>query len=33
VLADVLTEGETYSVTKEWNVNGEKVTISIGKIA
>ena len=31
VLADELTAGETYSVEKEWNVNGETVTISVEK--
>ncbi|MBR6381909.1 MAG: isoleucine--tRNA ligase, partial [Lachnospiraceae bacterium] len=29
VLAEELSEGRTYAVTKEWNVNGENVTISI----
>lgn len=32
VLADSVTENETYAVTKEWNVNGESVTISIEKL-
>ncbi len=31
VLADVMTTGESYSVSKEWDVNGEKVTISMEK--
>ena len=32
VLADVLTSGETFAVSKAWdNVNGEKVVISIEK--
>ena len=31
VLADAITTGETLSVAKEWNVNGEKVTISVEK--
>ncbi|MBQ7919576.1 MAG: isoleucine--tRNA ligase [Lachnospiraceae bacterium] len=31
VLADVMTTGESYSVSKEWDVNGEKVTIAIEK--
>ena len=29
VLADVLTSGQTYKVNKDWDINGEKVTISI----
>ena len=32
VLADTLGSGESYAVSKEWNVNGENVTISIEKI-
>ena len=32
VLADVLTAGESFAVAKEWNVNGEKVVISVEKI-
>ena len=32
VLADELVENETLAVTKEWNVNGENVTISIEKM-
>ncbi|NLL78543.1 MAG: isoleucine--tRNA ligase [Clostridiales bacterium] len=32
VLADEVTEEETLAVTKEWNVNGENVTISIEKM-
>ena len=32
VLADVFTAGETYAVSKEWDVNGEKVVISVEKI-
>jgi isoleucyl-tRNA synthetase len=32
VLAEVLTAGESFTVSKEWNVNGEKVVISIEKI-
>ena len=31
VLADTLTSGTDYSIAKEWNVNGEKVTISLQK--
>ncbi|MDD6811064.1 MAG: isoleucine--tRNA ligase [Lachnospiraceae bacterium] len=31
VLADSMVTGETLSVSKEWNVNGEKVVISIEK--
>ena len=31
VLADEVTEGEALAVTKDWNVNGENVTISIEK--
>ncbi|MCR5222669.1 MAG: isoleucine--tRNA ligase [Lachnospiraceae bacterium] len=29
VLADGITSGSTYGISKEWNVNGEKVTISL----
>ena len=32
VLAEVLTEGKTFAVTKEWNVNGEHVVISVERI-
>ena len=32
VLADVLTSGESYSVVKDWNVNGEQVTIAIERV-
>ncbi len=33
VLADVLTSGEAFAVSKEWdNVNGERVVISIEKV-
>jgi isoleucyl-tRNA synthetase len=32
VLAERITENETFAVSKEWNVNGEKVTISIEKV-
>jgi isoleucyl-tRNA synthetase len=32
VLAERITENETFAVSKEWNVNGEKVTISIEKL-
>ena len=32
VLAEELTEGKDLAVAKEWNVNGEKVTIAIEKI-
>ena len=31
VLADTITTGETLGVAKEWNVNGEKVVISVEK--
>ena len=31
VLADAIVAGEGYSVSKEWDINGEKVTISIEK--
>ena len=31
VLADVITADDTFKVAKEWNVNGENVTISIEK--
>ena len=31
VLADAIVAGESYSVSKEWDINGEKVTISIEK--
>ena len=30
-LAESITTGETLAVSKEWNVNGEMVTISIEK--
>ncbi len=32
VLADEVTENETLAVSKEWNVNGETVTISVEKL-
>ena len=32
VLAEELTEGKTFAVTKEWNVNGEHVVISVERI-
>ena len=32
VLADELTAGAAFAVSKEWNVNGENVTIAIEKI-
>ncbi len=32
VLADELTSGENFAVAKEWNVNGENVTITVEKI-
>jgi len=32
VLADELTSGKEYAISKEWNVNGEKVTISVEKV-
>ena len=32
VLADELTSGKAYAITKEWNVNGEKVTISLERV-
>lgn len=32
VLADELTSESTYSVAKEWNVNGEAVTIAVEKV-
>ena len=32
VLADNITEGETLGIAKEWNVNGETVTISVEKM-
>ncbi|MBP5384711.1 MAG: isoleucine--tRNA ligase [Lachnospiraceae bacterium] len=32
VLADVLESGTDYSVSKEWNVNGESVTISVERV-
>ena len=32
VLAVSCTEGECFGVSKEWNVNGEKVTISVEKV-
>ena len=33
VLADELTADAVFAVTKEWNVNGEQVTISMEKVA
>ena len=32
VLADELTAGKTFAVSKEWPVNGEKAVISVEKI-
>lgn len=32
VLADEMTSGAVYSVAKEWNVNGETVTIAVEKV-
>ena len=32
VLADELTEGKEFNITKEWSVNGEKVNISLERI-
>ncbi len=32
VLADALVSGESFAVAKEWNVNGETVTIAIEKV-
>ena len=32
VLADSITAGESLAVSKEWNVNGENVTIGIEKV-
>ena len=32
VLAEELTEGASYAVSKEWNVNGETVTISVERV-
>ena len=32
VLADMMTSGSSYAVTKEWDVNGEKVTVSIERV-
>ncbi len=32
VLAEELTEGKDFAVAKEWNVNGEKVTIAVEKV-
>ena len=32
VLAESITADETFGTTKEWNVNGEKVTISVEKL-
>ena len=33
VLADELTSGSAFAVAKEWNVNGENVTIAVEKIS
>lgn len=32
VLADELTTGKTYAVTKDWSINGENVTISVEQV-
>ena len=32
VLADELTEGKSFAVEKEWDVNGEKVVITVERI-
>ncbi|MGN0345901.1 MAG: isoleucine--tRNA ligase [Lachnospiraceae bacterium] len=32
VLADVVEENTTYTIQKEWNVNGEKVVLSVEKV-
>lgn len=32
VLAEELTSGADFAVAKEWNVNGEKVTIAVEKV-
>ena len=32
VLADSIVTGETLAVSKEWNVNGEKVVIGVEKV-
>ena len=32
VLAETIVTGETLTVSKEWNVNGEKVTIGVEKV-
>ena len=32
VLADSMTSGEVYAVSKEWNVNGENVIISVERV-
>ena len=31
VLADSMTAGETYAVSKTWNINGQEAVISIEK--
>ncbi len=33
VLAETMTAGENFAVSKEWNVNGENVTISVERVA
>lgn len=33
VLAEAMTAGESFGVSKEWNVNGENVTISVERVA
>ena len=33
VLAETMTAGESFAVSKEWNVNGENVTISVERVA
>ena len=32
VLADELTSGRDFAVAKEWDVNGEKVTVAIERV-
>ena len=33
VLAETMTAGETFAIAKEWNVNGENVTISVERVS
>ena len=32
VLADEFTSGKTFAIAKEWDVNGEKVTVAVERV-